>query len=372
MKSKLLAIIVSGLIIALILLDFYFIGTPKIEKSPDFFVGVYAAYADSPTVYRLIDRVSPYTNLFGIGSTGISDNETLLNESCQYLYDEDFSFLIYSDKRFEYQWFEVAKNRWNDRFLGFYFWDENAGKQLDDPILKAVLEADNFTDAGDQFVNRLNRSLNFMNYTDSFNSSLFTSDYVLYWFDYKAGYDVVLAQLGWNYSRQLNLALCRGASTVQGKDWGVIVTWTYNHAPFIESGNELYNDLILAYENGAKYVLVFDSNEDYTESILLDEHFDALERFWQYTKDNPREKLVDGDRVAFVLPKGFGYGFRGPEDKIWGLWEADAFSLEISYHLGTFLEEYESDLDIIYDDGLELNNTYSRYIFWNGTIISGS
>ena len=86
-------------------------------------------------------------------------------------------------------------------------------------------------------------------------------------------------------------------------------------------------DLVYAYDNGAKYVLVFDSNENYTESILKEEHFEALERFWQYTLDNPNPEVVD--RVAFVLPKDFGYGFRGPEDKIWGLWEADATSLEI-------------------------------------------
>ena len=371
MKGKSLAVLASVLIVALILLNFVFLDKFPIEDSPDFYVGVSVAYANQSKIMKLIDQISPYTNIFGIGSTGISYDETTLDETCQFLYDRDFSFIIYTERRFQYQWFKDAKNKWNNRFLGYYFWDENAGKQLDNDLM-AVEEADNFTDAGDQFVYRLNRALQFMNYTSSSNFSLFTSDYALYWFDYKAGYDVVLAQLGWNYSRQLNLALCRGASTVQGKEWGVIITWTYNHPPYIESGNELYNDLILAYENGAKYVLIFDSNEDYTESILKDEHFDALERFWQYTRDNPREKLLNGNRVAFVLPKGFGYGFRGPDDKIWGLWEADTLSFEISYHLGVLLEQYGTTMDIIYDDELELNETYSKYIFWNGTIIEDS
>ena len=371
MKSKILAILVSVLIVALILLNFGFFSELQIEESPDFFVGVSVAYADPSAIKGLIDRISSYTNLFGIGSTGISYDETKLDETCQYLYDKDLSFIIYSERRFQYQWFEDAKDRWNNRFLGFYFWDENAGKQLD-AQLKAFNEADNYTDAGDQYVYRLNGALQFMNYTDSTDSSLFTSDYALYWFDYKAGYDVVLAQLGWNYSRQLNLALCRGASTVQDKEWGVIVAWTYNHPPYIESGKELYNDLILAYENGAKYVLVFDSNEDYTESILKEEHFEALEQFWQYVQDNPRNKIQIEKRVAFVLPKNYGYGFRGPEDKIWGLWEADALSLQISHHLGYLLEEYGTNLDIIYDDGLELDKNYTKYIFWNGTIILGS
>ncbi len=74
-------------------------------------------------------------------------------------------------------------------------------------------------------------------------------------------------------------------------------------------------------------------------------------------------------RVAFVLPKDFGYGFREPNDKIWGLWEADATSLEMSYHLGEFLKQYGTRLDVIYDDDLTVDQTYSKYIFWNGTTI---
>lgn len=65
----------------------------------------------------------------------------------------------------------------------------------------------------------------------------------------------------------MNVALCRGAATVQNKDWGVIITWTYNNPPYIESGEELYNDLIYAYKNGAKYVAVFDSNENYSKEF---------------------------------------------------------------------------------------------------------
>ena len=85
-----------------------------------------------------------------------------------------------------------------------------------------VLDADNYTDMASQFVNGINGVLNRFTryYTNSTNYPLFTSDYALYWFDYKAGYDTVLAEFGWNHSRQLNVALCRGAASVQGKDWG--------------------------------------------------------------------------------------------------------------------------------------------------------
>jgi hypothetical protein len=180
----------------------------------------------------------------------------------------------------------------------------------------------------------------------------------------------VLAQLGWNYSRQLNVALCRGAATVMDRDWGVIITWTYTEPPYLESGEQLFDDLVLAYENGAKYILVFDSDQDYTQSTLGEEHLDALKRFWQYTTDNPRPAdLLDG-RVAFVLPKDYGYGFRGPNDKVWGLWETDELALAISTNLGALLREYGSKLDVIYDDGLKLDHTYEQYFFWNGTSYS--
>ena len=97
---------------------------------------------------------------------------------------------------------------------------------------------------------------------------LFTSDYALYWYDYEAGYNTVFAEFTMNYSRSLNIALCRGAATVQNKDWGVMITWTYTQPPYMENGTELYNDMVLAYENGAKYIIVFDSNENYTQNVL--------------------------------------------------------------------------------------------------------
>jgi hypothetical protein len=149
-----------------------------------------------------------------------------------------------------------------------------------------------------------------------------------------------------------------------------MITHTYDQPPYIESGPALYKDLILAYENGAKYIIVFDSNKKYTDGILEPEHFEALKQFWEYVKANPRRKAQNGVRVAYVLPKDFGFGFRGPNDKIWGLWEAEALSFEISENLGKLLDQYGSELDIIYDDGLELDSTYSKYIFWNSTTLN--
>jgi hypothetical protein len=59
---------------------------------------------------------------------------------------------------------------------------------------------------------------------------------------------------------------------------------------------------------------------------------------------------------------------RGPEDKVWGLWENDELYLKVSEDLGVLLEKYGYKLDVIYDDGLKLDDAYRQYFFWNGTI----
>lgn len=371
MKYQYLFPLVGSLLIAAIFLQlFIFVNVPFDAELQNVYVGIDVAYDDLPAIKDLIDEVSPYTNLFVIGCTGITYDAKKLDETCQYIYDRDLFFIIYSEFSPQTQWIETARSRWGDRFLGFYAFDEVGGRQLDRVEL-VVQQADNFTDASNEFVLDVSRRLNRFtaNYPSSWSPTLFTSDYALYWFDYEAGYDVLLAQLGWNYSRQLNVALCRGAAAVQNKSWGVIITWTYNDPPHIESGEELYNDLVLAYNNGAEYILIFDSNKGYTEGILKDEHLDALDQFWDFMRDNPRNSEAQNNRVAYVLPADYAYGFRGPNDKTWGLWEADPFSYEIAVNLNSLLEQYATKLDIIYDDGLEPHNTniYSKLVFWNGT-----
>ena len=372
MKSNCLAVFLISLLTLQVFLNCSFpVHSQSQNQPPDVFFGVDVAYENMTEIKELIDEISSYTNLFGIGCTGITYNVTKLDELCQYIYDKGLSFFIYTERFLRLQWLEDAKSRWGERFLGFYFWDENSGRQLDIHEYRAFEEADNYTDASNKFVNIITNSLNFMGYNNPEVPALFTSDYALYWYDYKSGYDVVLAQLGWNYSRQLNIALCRGAATMYEKEWGVIVAWTYTEPPYIESREELYKDLVLAYENGAKYITVFDSNEGYTQGILEEEHKDAMKQFWQYMQDNPRENSLTVDRVAYVLPKDYGYGFRGPNDKIWGIWEADNLTYQMCTTLGSLLEEYGSRLDIIYDEGMTPNNTYmySKLIFWNSTVL---
>src|SRR3990170_4194053 len=253
-------IIAVAIVIVLITAFFMsrFIGEPQTKGDPlEVFVGVDAAYDNPEEIKTLVDAVSPYTNFFIIGSTGITHNETKLNDLCQYVYEKGLSFIIYTEMppQIDSKWIENAKAKWGNHFLGLYVHDEVGGTQVDrfEPA-RAVREADNYTDARNQFIDMVNYSLNWVieNFTSVENLQFYTSDYALYWFDYKAGYDVIFAEFGWNYSREMNAALCRGAATAQNKDWGAVITWTYSEPPFIESGEKLYDDIVLAYENGAK------------------------------------------------------------------------------------------------------------------------
>ena len=372
MKRSDILILATALLAISLLLTYAPFSSEKPQPKEDLYVGIDVAYDNPEDIKSLIDEVSPYTNLFLIGSTGITRNNTKLDEICQHLYDRNLTLIVYEeDPRFLNQLNRV-QNKWGDKLLGLEYEDEMGGNQLDIGEYRPVNEAEDWSDAANQFTRIINNYLTFQPipfYPAPNDFRLFTADYALYWFDYKAGYDTVLAEFGWNYSRQLNIALCRGAATAQNKEWGAIITWTYDHPPYIGSGDQLYEDLVLAYENGAKYIIVFDSNEEYTEGILEQEHFDALERFWQYKEDHHRNASQNIDRVAYVLPKDYAYGFRGPDDKIWGLWEADDFAFNQSETLGGLLLEYGHRLDVIYDDNIPIDATYSKYIFWNSTVV---
>ncbi|PVX26987.1 MAG: hypothetical protein CW716_04660 [Candidatus Bathyarchaeum sp.] len=376
--KKLFVVAVFCFLLVASLFTIFLLASPTNEPL-DVFVGIDVAYDDLDEIKALVDETCSYTNTIVIGSTGITYNVTKLNDACEYVYDKGMYFMIYMHPQMETekseeqrQWVEAARSRWEERFLGLYAHDETGGRQLDNAKIRVLYEKPaNYTDAAEKYAIKLGEHLG--NITESpiyaGNLSLFTSDYALYWFDYKGGYDTVFAEFGWNYSRQLNIALCRGAATAQNKEWGIMITWTYNHPPYLESGPELLEDMILAYENGAKYILVFDTNKDYTDGVLTEEHLDAFKQFWDYAKKHPRQAESPSKRVAYVLPEGYAYGFRGPHDKIWGFWEGadDPLSHSISVDVGNYLEEYGTNLDIIYDDGTAIETLYSKYIYWNGT-----
>ena len=354
-----------------------------------FFFGVTYGSNTTSEAKLLIDKVKDYTNLFVIDSWDISTNETVLNEICQYAVDAKMSVIVYFDfisyvgYPWLHTWLDTAKERWGDQFLGIYLYDEPGGNQIDkkqwrtgDSARKAMENASDYSDAANRFVTNIPSTLSWQNVKNS-GLPIFTSDYALYWFDYLAGYDTVFVELGWNITTTQQIALCRGAANVQGKDWGAIITWTYYEPPYITSGPEIYQEMLKAYSAGAKYVVVFDYPR-YPETnpygILTEEHFTAMTQFWDYVHAYPRDTYgkVDGE-VALVLPKDYGWGTRRTqhmiEDNIWGFWPEDEKIQVVGENMAKLMSRYDLKLDIIYDDPrFDFEEKYSKIYFWNSTI----
>ncbi len=360
-------------------------------SNEEFFFGVTYGSNTSSEAKLLIDKVKEYTNLFIIDSWDISTNETALNEICNYAVDARMSVIVYFDYVFYdaepwlwlRTWLDTAKERWGDQFLGIYLYDEPGGNQIDtgqwrsgEWAREAMENASDYSDAANRFVTDIPSTLSWRN-VKSTSLPLFTSDYALYWFDYLAGYDTIFVELGWGISTIQQIALCRGAANVQGKDWGAIITWTYYEPPYLASGPEIYQEMLTAYSAGAKYVAVFDYPkypEDNVYGILDDKHFTAMKLFWDYVQAFPRETdgKVDGE-VALVLPKDYGWGARRSgyvkEDRIWGFWPEDEKILTIGENMKELISRYGLKLDIIFDDPqFNYKEKYSEIYFWNSTI----
>ncbi len=96
-----------------------------------------------------------------------------------------------------------------------------------------------------------------------------------------------------------------------------------------------------------------------------------MQQFWEYVKEHPRTNSAVDDRIAYVLPKDFGYGFRGPSDRIWGLFKEEDLSSKIWNDINTWVEQNKPAIDVVYEDSLQFGAfNYSKLVFWNGTIIT--
>ena len=372
----------------------YDLRSERSETTP-FYVGVSFCGNTTAEAKLLIDRVKTYTNLFVLQSGPVSKNETATNEICNYAVAAGLRIIVYfgwfdPDYPWQTPWLNLAKQRWGDRFLGVYYYDEPGGIQLDynwahfferikqlnstlyqihaaaiDRIINGSLPR-SYNEAAKIYVNALE--------TDSGLKALktrlitaFTSDYALYWFDYLGGYDVVLAQFGWNYSLVQNIALIRGAARMQNKSWGAIITWKYNQPPYLDSGEAIYQQMLMTYEAGAKYVIIINYPKINDYGIMTDEHFEALERFWNHITTTPKS-MRDSAEAALVLPRNYGWGMRHPEDRIW-FWGPDEKSPQILELSRKLLSQYGPYLDVAYDDpAFPITSKYAQIYYWNDSI----
>ncbi len=399
--------VVTGALLALLLVTFAVnIGfafsensTLTIGKNSPFYVGVTFGGNTTADAKLLIDRVKSYTNLFVIQSGPVSKNETELTQISEYAIDAGLNIIVYfgyldTQNPWQLQWLNMAKQQWGDKLLGVYLDDEPSGIPLDynwtgyftaqklenstvyqthafaiDGILNGTYPHD-YDQAAELSQAAIERNLAPLK-----NSSLtiFSSDYALYWFDYKGGYDVMLTQLGWNESITQNIDLIRGAAQMQNKAWGAIITWKYTQPPYLDTGDAVYNQMLTAYEAGAKYVILFNypqlTGNPY--GTLQDEHFVALQKFWNTIMQTPRTNLPDFSQAqaALVLPANYGFGLRRPDDRIWGYWGPDENSAQIWNITQNLISVYGLRLDIVYvDSAFPVEGKYPQVYYWNQSV----
>ena len=374
MNRKILVLTLALIVIILFSLFAALVWLDVPSENPEFYVGVEVAYKNTNVsdVRDMVDKVRNYTNLFVIGSIELTYNETALDESCDYIYNAGLKIVVLFTNVTKYNfnvldWLNSAQQKYQDSFLGLYRYDEPGGDQLENQELRFVKNTTTYADTATNFTFILQKHLNY--YVNDIDR-IFTADYGLYWWDYKTDYTAIFAEFVGNQSRQRHIALCRGAAQAHEKNWGVIVTWKYDNAPYLEDGNELYEDLKLAYDNGAKYMIVFNYPKIGPYGTLNEEHFDALKKFWEYSHSNPQNFGSIKADIAYVLPKDYGFGLRSAEDTIWGLFPADELSSKVWDDVNKLISQYGAKFDIIYNDVefQSISNRYSIVIFWNETV----
>ena len=357
-----------------------------------FYLGVEFAYGSQFNQLKaLVDKVENYTNLLVIGSVTLTFNRTALNESCNYIYSSGLNFIVlitsypmynatngYPGDNTIFDWIGNATRDYGNRLLGIYRYDEPGGHQLDDKNQRLISNFSlSYAHIAQEYVDIISAFIQYYSTLGGTTSvpvvKIFTSDYGLYWFDYQAGYSTVFAEFVGNQSRQSIIALERGAAQSFNRPWGVIITWKYNQQPYLESGAELLSDLSLAYSAGATYALVFSFPNITGYGTLTPDDFQALQTFWSDIHSNPRQFGSNPAEGAYVLPANFGFGFRNPDDTIWGLFPAsnDSYTGKIWSDTQILLACYYNRLNIIYDYPHIIAPTlseYSKVFYWNQTI----
>ena len=64
-------------------------------KKPELFVGISVANYNLEEIIGIVDEIESYTNLFVVGSTGITYDLTRLDSVCTYLFEKGLYFMIY-------------------------------------------------------------------------------------------------------------------------------------------------------------------------------------------------------------------------------------------------------------------------------------
>ena len=232
------------------------------------------------------------------GRNPISENQTSVEQICDYAVSQGLSVIINLGVKDHTQannnWFwqqqslesikQLWTERWGSKFLGIYYNDEPGGIQLDanwtqffvnyaqslnqidhpatDALYQIYLKMlaamnngsmpQNYDLEANFFVQDVIKGDPGLQTLNSAGITTYTSDYGLYWYDYLGGYNVLFAELGWNCSVAEQIALVKGAARLQDKEWGAIITWTYDSVPYLDSGDQIYNQMLSSYRSRSK------------------------------------------------------------------------------------------------------------------------
>jgi hypothetical protein len=90
-----------------------------------------------------------------------------------------------------------------------------------------------------------------------------------------------------------------------------MIGWKYTVPPYLDTGEHIYNQMIDSYRAGAKYIVIFNYPQlnGNAYGVMTDEHFAALEQFWNYLVDN--SAVMHGSykaEAALILPRNYGSG----------------------------------------------------------------
>src|SRR3990172_13359987 len=138
-----------------------------------------------------------------MGDVSLTINQTALTQACDIIYNHsklNFIVLFTGGDMYSYniaQWMFESNDRYGDRFLGVYKYDEPGGNQLDNTVFqlinKTVINPDaSYGAIAESYVGNLSFMVNF--YQNYGHVNLSTADYGLYWFDYKSNYNTIYAE----------------------------------------------------------------------------------------------------------------------------------------------------------------------------------